>query len=65
MAFYGCLKALKTFLKAYRKTSNLYFLDGQTVTGDAAVASKRSSDTDQSRLWHLRLGHMSFLGMSE
>ena len=54
-----------TILKAYRKTSNLYFLDGQTVTGDAAVASKGSSDMDRSRLWHLRLGHMSFHGMSE
>ena len=40
-------KGAKNILKAYRKTSNLYFLDGQTVTGDAAVASKGSSDTDR------------------
>ena len=44
-------KGAKNILKAYRKTSNLYFLDGQKVTGDAAVASKGSSDMDRSRLF--------------
>ena len=52
-------------LRARRKTSDLYFLDGQTISSDAAVVSKSLSDPDQSRLWHLRLGHMSFQGMSE
>ncbi|KAG8491329.1 hypothetical protein CXB51_014498 [Gossypium anomalum] len=32
---------------------------GSTVTGDAAVASSSLSDDDITKLWHMRLGHMS------
>ena len=48
-----------------RKSANLYVLQGQTVIGDAAVASKKMSDGDFSKLWHLRLGCMSLGGMTE
>ncbi|KAG8498724.1 hypothetical protein CXB51_005090 [Gossypium anomalum] len=39
--------------------------DGSTVTGDAAVASSSLSDDDITKLWHMRLGHMSENGMVE
>ncbi|KAG8483043.1 hypothetical protein CXB51_021981 [Gossypium anomalum] len=39
--------------------------DGSTVTGDAAVASFSLSDDDITKLWHMRLGHMSENGMAE
>ncbi|KAJ9544694.1 hypothetical protein OSB04_024401 [Centaurea solstitialis] len=52
-------------MKALRKTANLYILQGQTVTGDVAVASKKFSDGDLTKLWHLRLGCMSLGGMIE
>ncbi|KAG8497386.1 hypothetical protein CXB51_008630 [Gossypium anomalum] len=32
---------------------------GSTVTGDAVVASSSFSDDDITKLWHMRLGHMS------
>ncbi|TXG49655.1 hypothetical protein EZV62_025530 [Acer yangbiense] len=38
---------------------NLYFLDGYTVTGRAAVSSNSDDEaSDTSRLWHMRLGHV-------
>jgi len=40
-------------------------LQGQIVTNDPAVASKKMSDGDLSKLWHLRLGCMSLGGMTE
>ncbi|KAG8497429.1 hypothetical protein CXB51_008736 [Gossypium anomalum] len=46
-----------------RKTAKLYVLQGSTVTGDAAVASSSLSDDDITKLWHMRLGHMSENGM--
>ncbi|KAG8499283.1 hypothetical protein CXB51_005781 [Gossypium anomalum] len=39
--------------------------DGSTVIGDAAVASSSLSDDDITKLWHMRLGHMSENGMVE
>ncbi|KAG8486054.1 hypothetical protein CXB51_019365 [Gossypium anomalum] len=38
---------------------------GSTVTGDAAVASSSLSDDDITKLWHMRLRHMSENGMTE
>ncbi|KAG8490688.1 hypothetical protein CXB51_013811 [Gossypium anomalum] len=37
---------------------------GSTVTDDAAVASSSLSDDDITKLWHMRLGHMSENGMA-
>ncbi|KAG8501537.1 hypothetical protein CXB51_004025 [Gossypium anomalum] len=48
-----------------RKTVKLYVLQGSTVTGDAAVTSSSLSDDDITKLWHMRLGHMSENGMVE
>ena len=58
----GVLKVSKgslVLLKAIRSGS-LYLLQGSTVTGSAAVASSNKDDT---KLWHLRLGHMSKKGI--
>lgn len=54
----GVLKVVRGALITMKGTrkGNLYFLDGSTVTGRAAV-SKSSDDSDESRLWHMRLGH--------
>ncbi|KAG8481466.1 hypothetical protein CXB51_026218 [Gossypium anomalum] len=38
---------------------------GSTVTGDAAVASSFLLDDDITKLWHMRLGHMSENGLVE
>ncbi|KAG8500899.1 hypothetical protein CXB51_002904 [Gossypium anomalum] len=38
---------------------------GSTITGDAAVASSSLSDDDITKIWHMRLGHMSENGMVE
>ncbi|KAG8499632.1 hypothetical protein CXB51_006096 [Gossypium anomalum] len=38
---------------------------GSTVTWDAAVASSSLSDDDITKLWHMRLGHISENGMVE
>ncbi|KAG8477605.1 hypothetical protein CXB51_030323 [Gossypium anomalum] len=52
-------------MKGQRKIAKLYVLQGSTVTGDAAVASSSLSDDDITKLWHMRLGHMSENGMTE
>jgi hypothetical protein len=46
------------------KDDGLYFLQGSTVTGSAAVSSSDDPDSDTTRLWHMRLGHMSERGMT-
>ncbi|KAG8502990.1 hypothetical protein CXB51_000989 [Gossypium anomalum] len=48
--------------KGYRYTAES---EGSTVTSDAAVASSSLSDDDITKLWHMRLGHMSENGMAE
>ncbi|KAG8480615.1 hypothetical protein CXB51_024767 [Gossypium anomalum] len=48
--------------KGYRYTAES---GGSTVTGDAAVASSSLSDDDITKLWHMRLGHMSENSMVE
>ncbi|KAG8498715.1 hypothetical protein CXB51_005041 [Gossypium anomalum] len=64
----GVLKISKgslVVMKGQRKTAKLYVLQGSTITGDAAVASSSLSDDDITKLWHMRLGHMSENGMVE
>ncbi|KAG8485819.1 hypothetical protein CXB51_019218 [Gossypium anomalum] len=63
----GVLKISKGSLivmKGQRKTAKLYILQGSTVTGDTAVVSSSLSDDDITKLWHMRLGHMSENGMT-
>jgi len=47
-------KGSMVLLKGVRR-NNLYYLKGSTVTGQ--VATSTHSDTDSTRLWHMRLGH--------
>ncbi|KAL5850870.1 hypothetical protein ACOSQ4_008883 [Xanthoceras sorbifolium] len=43
-------------LKGTRK-NNLYYYDGSTIVGTAAVATLDDEESDVTRLWHMRLGH--------
>ena len=63
----GVLKVSKGSLivmKGDLKSANLYRLRGTTITGDAAVISNSLSNSDATNLWHMRLGHMSELGLA-
>ena len=42
-----------------KKVNTLYILQGSTVTGDVVVSISEDPDLDTTRLWHMRLGHMS------
>nr|GFB48752.1 retrotransposon protein, putative, Ty1-copia subclass [Tanacetum cinerariifolium] len=60
-----CLMASKgalNVMKADIKLANLYHLRGSTVTGNSNVTSNSSFDT--TNLWHMRLRHMSELGLT-
>ena len=63
----GVLKVSKSSLivmKGDLKSANLYRLHGTTITGDATVVSNSLSNSNASNLWHIRLGHMSELGLA-
>ncbi|XP_078149689.1 putative mitochondrial protein AtMg00300 [Carex rostrata] len=45
-----------------KKVGTLYFMEGTTITGSAAVASS-TSDSDITKLWHMSLQHMIKRGM--
>ncbi|KAK2981803.1 hypothetical protein RJ640_010320 [Escallonia rubra] len=45
------------------KQNSLYLLQGSTFTRAAAAASSSNIDSDTTKLWHMRLGHMSERGM--
>lgn len=53
----GSLIGMKGSLK-----NGLYVLHGTTITGFAGVSSL-DSQQDETKLWHMRLGHMSKKGM--
>ncbi|KAG8478984.1 hypothetical protein CXB51_028893 [Gossypium anomalum] len=64
----GVLKIFKgslVVMKGQIKTAKLYVLQGSTIISDAAVASSSLSDDDITKLWHIRLGHMSENDMVE
>uniref|UniRef100_A0A2N9J8T4 CCHC-type domain-containing protein n=1 Tax=Fagus sylvatica TaxID=28930 RepID=A0A2N9J8T4_FAGSY len=48
-----------------RKVNQLYRLIGNTVVGGAAVITSTKSSTDDTKLWHMRLGHIGERGMLE
>ena len=45
--------------------SNLYVLRGSTVHGSISAAAVNNFEPSKTNLWHMRLGHMSELGMAE
>ncbi|KAG8471889.1 hypothetical protein CXB51_036391 [Gossypium anomalum] len=52
-------------MKGQRKTAKLYVLQGSTIIGDTTVASFSLSDNDITKLWHMRLGHISENNMTK
>ena len=48
-----------------QKISTLYRLIGNTVVGRVAVTTPVESSTDDTKLWHMRLGHIDECGMLE
>ena len=63
---YGVLKVSKgslIIMKGDLKYANLYRLRGTTITGDAVI-SNSLSNSNATNLWHMRLGHMSELGLA-
>jgi GAG-pre-integrase domain/gag-polypeptide of LTR copia-type len=61
----GVLKVLKcalTFMKV-KKVSTLYFLEGISIVGTAVIVNS-TSGSDNTKSWHMRLGHMSERGMT-
>ena len=47
-----------------QKQNGFYFLQGSTFIGAAAMSSS-DSDLETTKLWHMRLRHMSERGMDE
>lgn len=48
-----------------KKIGNLYKLLGNTVTGGAAASTSAEPDSDDTVLWHMRLGHLGERSMFE
>ena len=48
-----------------RKVNQLYRMIENTVVGGAAVITPTKSSTDDTKLWHMRLGHIGERGMLE
>ena len=55
-------KGIMTVMKGQKTAENIYRLLGTTVVGGVAFVE---SETDNTILWHMRLGHMSERGMVE
>ncbi|KAK2976143.1 hypothetical protein RJ640_012353 [Escallonia rubra] len=61
----GVIRIMKGALVVMKglKQNSLYLLQSSTVIGAAAAASSSDIDSDTTKLWHMRLGHMSERGM--
>lgn len=63
----GVLKVTHGALVAMKgsKIGTLYQLTGSTVVGAVAAAKSSMTESETTKLWHMRLGHMSLKGMTE
>jgi hypothetical protein len=55
-------------MKGVMKSANLYVLSGDTIIGTVVISSivaVTSDNCSDSKPWHMRLGHMSQLGLAE
>ena len=61
----GELKILNgsTLIMKGKRKNEVYVLDGEVVAGESSVSVK--ANTDITRLWHLRLGHISLKSLKE
>ncbi|KAK3007026.1 hypothetical protein RJ639_016924 [Escallonia herrerae] len=57
----GVMRIMKGALVVMKglKQNSLYLLQGSRVTGAAATTSSSDIDSDTTKLWHMRLAHMS------
>ncbi|KAJ4717014.1 Retrovirus-related Pol polyprotein from transposon TNT 1-94 [Melia azedarach] len=53
----------KNLISLSVKRGTLYFLQGSTLSSSVAVASSEIDKDNMTKLWHMRLGHMSARGM--
>ncbi|GJR12409.1 retrovirus-related pol polyprotein from transposon TNT 1-94 [Tanacetum coccineum] len=51
-------KGALVVMKATKGTSSLYTLQGETITSSASVSCTEKSNSDLTKLWHMRLGHI-------
>ena len=58
-------KGALVVMKGHKSTTNLYILQGTTITCHVVVTSKSMIDDNATKLWHMRLGHMSENGVIE
>ncbi|KAL5799002.1 hypothetical protein ACOSQ2_003822 [Xanthoceras sorbifolium] len=47
-----------------KKTGSLYILQGSTITGSTVVSKSSMPNSEVTKLWHMRLGHMSGKGLT-
>jgi len=61
----GVLKVMRSVMVPTKglRQGNLYLLPGTTVIGSAALCTT-SIDVDTTKLWHMRLGHISEKGIT-
>jgi len=57
----GAIKVTKGYMMILKgeQTANLYKLTGSIIIGDASA----TTEEDTTRLWHMRLGHVSERGL--
>ncbi|KAK2975768.1 hypothetical protein RJ640_014591 [Escallonia rubra] len=60
----GVMRIMKGALVVMKglKQNSLYLLEGSTITGTTTTTSSSDIDSDTTKLWHMRLGHMSERG---
>ncbi|KAD3641560.1 hypothetical protein E3N88_30784 [Mikania micrantha] len=56
------IKGSMVVLTGSRRNNNIYFLDGEVDMGSVSVAEAGNS---KAKLWHMRMGHISTLGLQE
>ena len=64
----GVLKVSKgslIFFKGDLNSAKLYVLRGSTLPGSVSAVAVTNGEPSKTNLWHMRLGHMSQLGMAE
>ena len=63
----GVLMAIKGAMVVMKgqKFGNLYKLLGNIITGGASAVAIGERSKDDTKLWHMRLAHMSIKGMQE